>query len=263
VHLVATIDGLARIEGDEASLLDLPFPDVAALLAAGETLATNARCLRRVPLKDLKLISPLGTARAIWLVGLNYHSKARITARALPTQPLLFLKSPSALGGPVELPTDKVDYEGEVAIVIGRTAFDLRPEEVWAHIAGISAANDITARDVMMATGSPTLAKSYPGFGVVGPSVLEVDDGDIPIRTLVNGVVQQDSSTAELIFTVPELVARISRFAVLEPGDVVLTGTPAGTGQDRDTYLRPGDVVEVQAGAALPLRTEFCERKPA
>ena len=263
MHLVATIDGLARVDGDEASVLDLPFPDVAALLAAGEALSANARCVRRVPLSDLKLIAPLGTTRAIWLVGLNYHSKAQITARARPAQPLLFLKSPAAIGRPVELPTDMVDYEGEVAIVIGRTAFDLRPDEVWAHVAGISAANDITARDIMMDTGSPTLAKSYPGFGVVGPSVLEVSEADIPIRTLVNGVVQQDSSTAELIFSVPELVARLSRFAVLEPGDVVLTGTPAGTGQDRGTYLRPGDVVEVHAGAALPLRTEFCERKPA
>jgi 2-keto-4-pentenoate hydratase/2-oxohepta-3-ene-1,7-dioic acid hydratase in catechol pathway len=163
----------------------------------------------------------------------------------------------------VDLParSSQVDYEGEVAIVIGRRMHDASTGDVWGHVAGISAANDVTARDMMAATGNPTLAKSFPGFGAIGASVLalsSVDNpADIPVRTWVNGQLRQESTTAELIFSVPELLAHISRYCTLEPGDVVLTGTPAGTGQDRDEFLRPGDVVEVSVGGVLPLRTEF------
>jgi 2-keto-4-pentenoate hydratase/2-oxohepta-3-ene-1,7-dioic acid hydratase in catechol pathway len=271
VHLVATVDGLARIEGDQVALLDLPCPDVGALLAAGEGLAPAraARVRTRRPLGEVagRLVPPLGGPRAIWGVGLNYHSKASLTGRAVPTEPLLYLKAPTAQSAPgsaVTLPADRttqVDYEGEVAVIIGRPMHAVHPCDAWAYVAGISPANDITARDIMAATASPTLAKSFPGFGPVGPSVLDVaaiaDRHAIDVRTSVNGVWYQDSTTAEQIFPVPELLSWISRFAVLAPGDIVLTGTPAGTGQDRGEFLRPGDVVEVVVGDALPLRTEF------
>lgn len=270
MNLVATPDGLARVDGDEVAVLDLPFPDVAALLAAGEglTLVDAAKVLRRAPLAELDelLLAPLRSTRSIWGVGLNYHSKARQTGRPLPDEPLLYLKAPSAVSGPgamVDLPTHtgQVDYEGEVAIVIGRRMHEVSPGDAWAHVAGISAANDVTARDMMAATGNPTLAKSFPGFGAIGASVLALSSvdtmDDIPVRTWVNGHLRQDSTTAELIFSVPELLSHISRYSALEPGDVVLTGTPAGTGQDRDEFLRPGDVVEVSVGGVLPLRTEF------
>jgi 2-keto-4-pentenoate hydratase/2-oxohepta-3-ene-1,7-dioic acid hydratase in catechol pathway len=169
----------------------------------------------------------------------------------------------SGPGAVVDLPAHsvQVDYEGEVAIVIGRRMHEASPGDAWAHVAGISAANDVTARDVMAATGNPTLAKSFPGFGAIGASVLALSSVDtpdgIPVRTWVNGQLRQESTTAELIFRVPDLLAHISRYCALEPGDVVLTGTPAGTGQDRNEFLRPGDVVEVSVGNVLPLRTEF------
>lgn len=271
LNLVATPGGLARVIGDDAEILDLPYRDVAELLAAGEGLdpARTARPARRVPAASLDgaLLPPLGRTRAIWGVGLNYHSKAKLTGRAIPTEPILFLRAPSAVSAPgaeVTLPLDrsaKPDYEGEVAFVVGRPMSRVPEDRVWDHIAAVTAANDMTARDVMAATNTPTLAKSFPGFGAMGASVLElgaVPDRDaIPVRTRVNGVVHQDSSTAELIFSVPDLISRISFFADLEPGDVVLTGTPAGTGQDRRVFLRPGDEVEVTVPGVLPLRTRF------
>lgn len=272
LNLVATADGLARVAGDEAVLLDLPFRDVAELLAAGEGLepARRARERGRVPLAGLALRAPLAASRALWGVGMNYHSKARLTGRPVPDEPVLYLKAPSAVSAPgaeVELPQDRsaqVDYEGEVAFVVGRRMSAVPPERVWDHLVAITAANDMTCRDVMAATGSPLLAKSFPGFGALGASVLELaavpDPSAIPVRTTVNGVVHQDSSTAELIFSVPDLISRISRFADLEPGDVVLTGTPAGTGQDRKVFLQPGDEVEVTVGGVLPLRTRYRAR---
>ncbi|MER5628620.1 fumarylacetoacetate hydrolase family protein [Streptosporangium sp. NPDC002544] len=271
MNLIATPQGLARLDagldGDGAVLLDLPFADVAELLAAGEGFAPAHAARERGRIEPGELLAPLGGTGAIWGVGLNYLSKARLTGRAVPSEPILFLRSPSAVSAPgaeVTLPQDRssqVDYEGEVAFVIGRPMHRTPPGEVWRHIAGITAANDMTARDVMVATATPTLAKSFPGFGALGASVLElsaVDDPEkITVRTSVNGTVRQDSSTAELIFAVPELISRISHFAALRPGDVVLTGTPAGTGQDRGVFLRPGDEVEVSVAGVLPLRTRY------
>ncbi|MFG1779540.1 fumarylacetoacetate hydrolase family protein [Micromonospora sp. NPDC049051] len=276
-HLLATRRGMARLADDgTAELLDLPYPDVAALLRAGAGLtpAAEAPALDRLPLDTLAgdLVAPLGSTRAIWGVGLNYHCKARLTGRGVPEQPLLYLKAASAGCGPdavVPLPTSvsaQPDYEGEVALVIGTRMHHTPPELAWAHVAAITAANDLTARDVMKALGNPTLAKSFPGFGALGASVLDlsaVPDRDaITVRTTVNGELRQEASTADLIFPVPELLAWISRHAVLEPGDVVLTGTPAGTGQDLGRFLTPGDLVEVTVGGVLPLRTRFRAETP-
>ncbi|BCJ56967.1 hypothetical fumarylacetoacetate hydrolase family protein [Micromonospora endophytica] len=247
-HLVVTGDGLGRLTGDGlVELLDLPYRDVAELLRAGHGLdpAATAPVRHTVPLDSLTgaLRPPLASTRAVWGVGLNYHCKARITGRPLPTAPLLFLKSASAGSGPdatVALPESisrQADYEGEVALVIGTPMHHTPTDRAWAHVAAVTAANDLTARDVMATSGNPTLGKSFPGFGALGASVLGLgavaDRAAIPLLTTVNGEPRQQASTADLIFPVPDLLAWISRYVLLEPGDVVLTGTPAGTGQDR------------------------------
>lgn len=274
MRAVTTPVGIGRVENDEIALLDTPFPDLGAMLQATGSLDAlcSAPVVQRVPLESAELAAPLGTPRAVWGIGLNYKSKAARTGRGLPTEPILFLAAPAAVVAPgsvVTLPeaaTQQMDYEAEIAVVIGRTLYCAEPDEVWASIAGITAANDMTARDVMRATAIPALAKSFPGFKPLGASICTPDEladrESIPVRSWVNDELHQDDTSAGLIFPIPELISRISRYARLQPGDVVLTGTPAGTGQDRGCFLAPGDQIRVEVGPVLPLITSVA-RKPS
>jgi 2-keto-4-pentenoate hydratase/2-oxohepta-3-ene-1,7-dioic acid hydratase in catechol pathway len=267
VQVVATTAGVGRVENGEIAVLDLPFPHAGALLEHTGSLAAAASCSvrKRLPLTDTQLLAPLGSPRALWGVGLNYHSKAMQTDRHLPTEPILYLAASSAVvapGSAVRIPVERtveMDYEGEIAVIIGRRLDRADPEDVWSAIAGVTAANDITARDVMRATAAPTLAKSFPGFNPLGASLVtpdELPDRDrVRVRTWVNGNLLQDDTSAGMIFPIPELVARLSWFAALQPGDVVLTGTPAGTGQDRACFLAAGDEIRVEVDSVLPLST--------
>lgn len=264
-----TSAGIGRIEGGAVAVLDAPYPDPSAVIEATGSLdpLAEARAVRRVPLDDLGLRAPLPSPRALWGVGLNYHSKAGLTGRPVPDEPVFYLaalSSVSAPGAAVRLPaeqTAQADYEAEIAVVIGRTLDRAAEDRAWDAVAAITAANDMTARDVMKATGTPALAKSFPGFTPLGASLLArdaiPDPAAIGVRAHVRGELRQDSSSGDMIFAIPELLARISRYAVLRPGDVVLTGTPAGTGQDRGDFLRPGDTVRVEVGGVLPLTTRI------
>lgn len=268
VEIVATTLGLALLDGDEIAVVDLPYTDIGELLADGRTLGDvqAAAVVRRLPASDLEAIAvaPLPSA-AVWGVGLNYHAKVAQTGRETPTFPTLYIKPRSALGGPLDpirLPADlsqQVDYEAEVGIVIGRSMDNVAARDVWDHVAGVVAGNDVTARDVMAAHKNPLLAKSMPGVGVLGPTVLPLADladvDDVLVRGWLNGELVQEGRTSDLIFAVPDLLATITRYSRLEPGDVVLTGTPPGTGQDRGSYLVAGDEVVVQVEGMRPLRT--------
>ncbi|MGI5371643.1 fumarylacetoacetate hydrolase family protein [Streptomyces iakyrus] len=268
MRVVTTDAGLGRLEDGAVALLDTAFPEVNAVLEQEGSLRCLASCAvrRRVPLDESTLLAPLGRPRAVWGVGLNYVSKAARTGRGLPDQPILYLAASSGVsapGAPVVIPptATEPDYEGEIAVVIGRRLHRATESEVWPAIAGITAANDMTARDVMRTTGTPALAKSYPGFTPLGPSISTPDEfGDrhaIRVRTRVNGQLVQDDTSAGMIFPVPDLLSRLSWFAALEPGDVVLTGTPAGTGQDRGCFLADGDEVRVEVDGVLPLITRI------
>lgn len=268
MRVVATQAGLGRIEDGAVALLDTAFPHIGAVLEQHGSLHCLASCAvrRRVPLSQATLVAPLGGPRAIWGVGLNYVSKAARAGRALPEEPILYLAASSGVlapGAQVVIPqaASEPDYEGEIAVVVGHRLYQASEREVWPAIAGITAANDMTARDVMRTTAAPALAKSYPGFTPLGASICTSDDladrDAIRVRTRVNGELVQDDTSAGMIFAITDLLSRLSWFTTLEPGDVVLTGTPAGTGQDRACFLADGDEVRVEVDGVLPLVTRI------
>jgi 2-keto-4-pentenoate hydratase/2-oxohepta-3-ene-1,7-dioic acid hydratase in catechol pathway len=181
-------------------------------------------------------------------VGRNYRDHAAELGNAVPdAEPLLFLKAPSSLvvdGSDIVLPPEsaRVDYEGELALVIGRQIKSW-PQEHWLEaLAGICCANDVSARDLQKRDGQFARAKSFDTFCPVGPAIaVGVDPSDLAIETRVNGDVRQSSRTSSMVFSPAFLVAYISRMMTLLPGDLILTGTPAGVGS-----LSPGDRIEVE-----------------
>lgn len=265
MQLVTTSDGIGRLEGGDVVLLDVPAPDLSALLWADGSLdaAVGAGERRRVPLEATTLRPALPRPGKVWAIGLNYHSHAAETGREAPATPMVFIKTTSSVVAPrtsVVLPPEApsaVDFEGEVAVVIGRRASSVRAEDAWSHIVGITACNDVTARDVQSGTGNFGLAKSFDTFTPIGASLTTLDEypdpDDIGLETLVNGEVRQSARTTDLVHDVGAVVAYLSRFTTLEPGDVISTGTPAGVGVVSGTFLRPGDVVEIRVEGVAPL----------
>jgi 2-keto-4-pentenoate hydratase/2-oxohepta-3-ene-1,7-dioic acid hydratase in catechol pathway len=181
-------------------------------------------------------------------VGRNYREHAAELGNAVPdAEPLLFLKAPSSLvidGGDIVLPPEsaRVDYEGELALVIGRRIKSW-PQERWLDaLAGVCCANDVTARDLQKKDGQFARAKSFDTFCPIGPAIVPgIDPSDLALETRVNGAVRQSSRTSQMVFSPAFLVAYISRMMTLLPGDLILTGTPAGIGA-----LSAGDRVEVE-----------------
>ena len=207
-----------------------------------------------VPLAGLELLAPLAPGKLIG-IGLNYRDHAAETGAELPREPLLFAKLTSSITGPagdVVRPayTDELDYEGELAVVMGARARDVPREQALAHVFGYALMNDVTARDRQRAEPQWVRAKGGDGFAPFGPWVTTADDVPDPqalaIRTTVNGELRQDGNTSDMVFSVADLVAWCSASFTLEPGDVITTGTPAGVGVARGSFLVPGDRVTVE-----------------
>lgn len=203
-------------------------------------------------LSDVTLLAPCD-ARVVVCVGKNYLGhvvEMGGSAEELPTEPGLFLKAPNTVSSPgddIPYPswTDELHFEGELAVVIARTMRDVDAESALEHVLGYTCALDVTARDRQRTDLQWTRAKSADGFCPLGPWLeTDLDPGALRLRTLVNGEVRQDASTDGLIFSVPTILAYVSTFMTLHPGDVVLTGTPDGVGP-----LRRGDVVDVEIDA--------------
>ncbi len=181
-------------------------------------------------------------------VGRNYREHAKELGHVAPEEePILFLKAPSSLllnGGDIVLPPEssRVDYEGELALVIGRR-IKRWPENRWMEaLAGVCCADDVTARDLQKKDGQWSRSKSFDTFCPVGPEIVaDLDASDLAIQTRVNGAVKQSSRTSEMVFSPAFLVAYVSRMMTLLPGDLILTGTPAGIGP-----LAPGDSIEIE-----------------
>ncbi|HEU0030920.1 MAG TPA: fumarylacetoacetate hydrolase family protein [Kofleriaceae bacterium] len=180
-------------------------------------------------------------------IGVNYRAHAVEMGKGPPEEPLMFLKPRSALLAPgeaIERPAgyERVDYEGELGVVIGRRARHVQREAALDHVLGFTCINDVTVRDLQKKDGQWTRAKGMDTFCPLGPRIVGgLDPSNLRITTRVNGSVKQDSSTADLIFDVPALIAFCSRHMTLEVGDVISTGTPSGVGP-----LAAGDVVEIE-----------------
>ncbi|MEW5933876.1 MAG: fumarylacetoacetate hydrolase family protein [Bacillota bacterium] len=204
------------------------------------------RNLPYIPLGEAELLCPVEPTKVV-AVGLNYRDHAREVGAALPQEPVLFLKPATSVVGPGEpivLPavSRRVDYEAELAVVIGRRARQVTVGQAPDCILGFTCGNDVTARDLQQKDGQWTRSKSFDTFCPLGPWVVPgLDPCALEVICRVNGKVRQRGNTRELIFTVAELVSFVSEVMTLEPGDVLLTGTPAGIGP-----LQPGDTVEVE-----------------
>jgi 5-carboxymethyl-2-hydroxymuconate isomerase len=201
---------------------------------------------------------PIAQPQKIVCIGLNYRDHAAEGAIEAPQRPLLFAKWPNTLIGPGEdivLPaevTQRVDYEAELGVVIGRTASRVSVDDALDVVAGYLCANDVSARDLQFGDGQWTRGKSLDTFCPVGPAMVpaaEIPDPQaLRVRTLLNGEVMQDASTADMIFGVAQLIAFVTEAITLEPGDLLLTGTPAGVGAFREppVWLAPGDSVSIE-----------------
>jgi 2-keto-4-pentenoate hydratase/2-oxohepta-3-ene-1,7-dioic acid hydratase in catechol pathway len=215
--------------------------------------------LPRLEATDARVGAPIARPGKVLCIGLNYRDHAQETGAAIPERPVVFLKAPYTVVGPnddVLIPrgSAKTDWEVELAVVIGRTARYLdSPAQAPDHIAGYAISNDVSEREFQLERSHQwDLGKSCETFNPLGPYLVtsdEIPDPDkLGLRTRVNGVLRQDGSTENLIFGVPYLIWYLSQHMVLEPGDVINTGTPAGValGLPGNPYLRPGDLVELE-----------------
>lgn len=197
-------------------------------------------------LSELELLAPVDPSKII-AVGLNYIDHANELKMPVPDEPILFMKPPSSVLSPegeIIYPEmcKQVDYEAELAVVIKNRAKNLSPKEAKEHILGYTCANDVTARDLQKKDGQWTRAKSFDTFSPLGPYIIsDINPDNLKIELLLNGLIRQSSTTANMIFNVYQLLSFISKVMTLLPGDVVMTGTPAGVGP-----LQIGDTVEVR-----------------
>lgn len=199
----------------------------------------------RVPLSKVRLLAPCEPSKIV-LAGLNYRDHARELGMAIPAEPVIFLKPPTAVigpGDPIIWPrgVKRLDYEAELAVVIGRTAREITPGQAPRHILGYTCLNDVTARDLQKKDGQWTRAKSFDTFCPIGPWIeTDLDIRRAAVSCRLNGRLKQSSDTSKLIFGITELVSFVSRVMTLLPGDIISTGTPPGI-----AAMKAGDTVEI------------------
>lgn len=238
-------NGRARyglIEGEEIVELEEPYYE--RIVSGG----------RRFPLAEARLLCPATPSKVV-CVGLNYLDHIKEMGHAMPEAPCLFLKPATSVIGPEEIihcpeMSERVDYEAELGMVIGRRLYRASTEEARRGILGCTCLNDVTARDLQKKDGQWTRAKSFDTFCPIGPWITnDVDPDEAEIELFVNGERKQHSNTREFVFKAAELVSFMSQVMTLNPGDVIATGTPSGVGP-----MKPGDVVEVRIEGIGTLR---------
>ena len=228
------------------------FADWEAIRAwAGQHTAGDAGPL----IEPAKLGPPVPRPTQVFAIGLNYRDHAEEASLPIPETPMVFTKFPTCIAGPqaeIPLTGDRVDWEVEQVVVIGREASGVSEREAWDHVAGMTAGQDISDRRLQFASKPPqfSLGKSARGFGPTGPALVSLDEladpEDIALRCWVAGEKMQESRTSNLIFSVPRLIEYISSYCVMLPGDLIFTGTPGGVGSVREPrrYLAAGELIE-------------------
>jgi 2-keto-4-pentenoate hydratase/2-oxohepta-3-ene-1,7-dioic acid hydratase in catechol pathway len=238
------------IEEETIQLTNQDWDDI----LSGKQLKPN----HSVHLDSVSLLNPITRPGKIVCVGLNYMDHCRETNTTPPERPLLFTKFTTSMIGPGEEIiwqndlTKAVDFEAELGVIIGRTCRQVSPEDAIAYVAGYTAANDVSARDIQLGDGQWVRGKSLDTFCPLGPVFVSRDEipnpQNLTIRSMLNGEVMQDSNTNEMIFPVASIISFCSQAFTLEPGDLILTGTPHGVGLGRDPkiYMQDGDVIVVE-----------------
>jgi acylpyruvate hydrolase len=249
------VDLTGQLPKDLASLAAIAASGKMGLAAAK---AVADRLTTVLPLDQIEWRPPLSPDSKVIGIGLNYRDHAVETGLAIPTEPVVFLRvsqSLTAHQSPIQSSrmSGQLDFEGELAVVIGKRARHVERSRALEHVFGYTAANDGSVRDFQLRTPQWTLGKNFDLSGAIGPEVVTADElplgaTGLAIRTRLNGQTVQSSNTRELIFDVSDLIARLSAVMTLNPGDVILTGTPGGVGGLRTPplWMKPGDVCEVE-----------------
>ncbi|KQP14450.1 fumarylacetoacetate hydrolase family protein [Pseudorhodoferax sp. Leaf265] len=265
-------DSYGAVVGDRVVDLRAVFgtraPDLKALIAAGlvdEARAALASAKAALPLSEVKLLPVVPNPGKIFCIGLNYGEHVRETGKQVTDKPVIFLRvadSQLAHGEDIVRPrvSERLDYEGEIAIVIGQGGRHIAEADAWRHIAGYSCYNDGSVRDWQLHTSQWAPGKNFWRTGGFGPWLVTADeiapDQQMTLVTRLNGQEMQRATTDMMIHSIPRQIAYISAFIPLEPGDVIVTGTPGGVGNKRTppVFMRPGDVVEIEVDAIGVLR---------
>lgn len=258
-------------DGKVFPLASAGYRSDAEFFAGGDTALAAARevvkdsTAEQISLTQVQLLPPVRHPGKVLCVGLNYRDHAIESGMAIPSVPTVFLKLPNAVTGPeaeIVLPanSEQPDYEAEMAAVIGKGGKNIRAEDWEQHVLGYTILNDVSARDVQLATSQWTLGKSFDTFCPMGPAIVTTDELRDPhaldIQLAINGERLQHSNTRELIFKLPQLIAYISAIVPLEPGDVISTGTPSGVGLGRTPkrWLRPDEEIVIRIEGIGELR---------
>lgn len=241
---------IRQLAGKDTNMISLIEEGVEQQSVGGESVA----------LEDVKLHPPISRPGKIIGIGLNYKDHAAETGAEIPEKPIVFAKYPNTINGPgdpILIPkiTEKADYEAELAVVIGRSARHVEAADTLDYVFGYMNANDVSSRDLQFSEGGQwTRSKSLDTFAPIGPYLVtkdEIEDPqDLSVKCTLNDEVMQDGTTSKMIFSVAELVSFLSTGMTLEPGDIIMTGTPPGVGGARDpqVFLKEGDEVTIEIG---------------